>query len=209
VAELRAGGGCSSDRDFGTICRMEDELASDEVRAVADVARRVLVLFSVVGLALGADRSQVLNWLSENQLWAELTPSELGFVDTPTPSRKQVINASWLSERLVVLLWALALIDAIPKANQHCDTAVFQDLLPPYAPISTEEFIGSAVLRSDADLIAFADEALDLHWEARDAKLNDRSSDAVDIEIIQERHHAINWVIGYDGLPWDEVTTDT
>jgi hypothetical protein len=31
----------------------------------------------------------------------------------------------------------------------------------------------------------------------------------VDIEIIQERHHAINWVIGYEGLSWDEVTTDT
>jgi hypothetical protein len=31
----------------------------------------------------------------------------------------------------------------------------------------------------------------------------------VDLEIVQERHHAINWVIGYDGAPWDEVTTDT
>jgi hypothetical protein len=31
----------------------------------------------------------------------------------------------------------------------------------------------------------------------------------IDIEIVQERHHAINWVTGYDGLPWDEVTTDT
>ena len=31
----------------------------------------------------------------------------------------------------------------------------------------------------------------------------------VDVEIIQERHHAINWVIGYEGLPWDLVTTDT
>ena len=209
MAEVRAWSSCSGDRDFGTIRHMQDELASDEVRAAADVARRALALFSVVGLALGADRSQVLNWLSESQLWAELTPSELGFIDTAAPSRKQVINASWLSERLVVLLWALALIDAVPKPTQHCDTAVFQDLVPPYAPISTEEFIGSAVLRPDAELIAFADEALNLHWEARDAKINERSSDAVDIEIIQERHHAINWIIGYDGLPWDEVTTDT
>jgi hypothetical protein len=31
----------------------------------------------------------------------------------------------------------------------------------------------------------------------------------IDIEIVQERHHAINWITEYDGLPWDEVTTDT
>jgi hypothetical protein len=31
----------------------------------------------------------------------------------------------------------------------------------------------------------------------------------VNIEIIQERHRAINWVNGYDSAPWDEVTSDT
>jgi hypothetical protein len=29
------------------------------------------------------------------------------------------------------------------------------------------------------------------------------------LEIVQERHYAINWITGYGGLPWDEVTTDT
>jgi hypothetical protein len=55
-----------------------------------------------------------------------------------------------------------------------------------------------------------ADELLNLHWRARDAEINGRPMPRdLDIEIIQERHHAINWVIGYEGLPWDEVTTDT
>ena len=31
----------------------------------------------------------------------------------------------------------------------------------------------------------------------------------IDIESAQERHHAIKWITGYEGLPWDEVTTDT
>lgn len=49
-----------------------------------------------------------------------------------------------------------------------------------------------------------------LHWEARNAILKGlNTSLSIDIEIIQERHHAINWLIGYDGLDWDEVTTDT
>jgi NADPH-dependent 2,4-dienoyl-CoA reductase/sulfur reductase-like enzyme len=55
-----------------------------------------------------------------------------------------------------------------------------------------------------------ADETMRLHWEARNAQIKGRPAALnVDLEIIQERHHAINWVIGYDALDWDEVTTDT
>lgn len=112
---------------------------------------------------------------------------------------------------MIVLLWALRKLDALPPANQQCDTSVFLNILPPYSEFSSSEFIMAAELRPDAELIAKADEFLDLHWHARDAKLNGRPSpDFVDIEVVQERHQAINWIIGYDGgVPWDEVTTDT
>jgi hypothetical protein len=181
----------------------------DVIRQPDEVARRALALFSIVGLALGAERQPVLHWLAKNELWNALTPSEIGFIDASPPSRKQIINASWWSERLVVLLWALGQIEEIPEANQQCDTAEFQAVLPPFAELTVPAFIGRSKLRSDAELIGMADNLLDLHWQARDAKLNGRASPTVDIEIVQERHHAINWVVGYDSAPWDEVTTDT
>ena len=31
----------------------------------------------------------------------------------------------------------------------------------------------------------------------------------INIEVVQGRHHEINGITGYEGLPWDEVTTDT
>jgi len=190
--------------------RMEGHTAPDEIRSATDVARRSLALFAVIGLALRADRTAVLEWLSENDLWQGLTPHEVGFVDSATPSRKQIIDAGWLSERLIVLLWALGHIAELPPADEQCDTSVFQYILPPFANLSVTEFVGRAQLRPDADLMATADQVLDLHWVARDAKIHGRAPRRpVDLETIQERHHAINWVIGYDGLPWDEVTTDT
>lgn len=189
---------------------MDGDLIPDEVRSAEEIARRALALFSVVGLALGAERPAILAWLSENDLWDELAPSEKAFIETPAPSRKQVMNASWLSERLIMLLWALGAVERLPAANEQCDTAVFRGLLPPFAPISVSGFVAAARLRPDAELIAMADATLSLHWEARHARLNGSTPRMpVDMEVIQERHHAINWVIGYDGLPWDEVTTDT
>ena len=75
---------------------------------------------------------------------------------------------------------------------------------------STQAFIAQASLIDEDRLWKQAELYLEDHWKARDAQLHKGSMPfGIDIEIVQERHHAINWVTGYDGLPWDEVTTDT
>lgn len=191
---------------------MSDTLPeADQIRSSREVGERALALFAIVGLALRAPRTDVLRWLQDNELWDSLSPRELGFIDNPLPSRKAVIDATWNAEGLIVLLWALRLVEQMPPADEQCDTSIFQELLPPYTDIPVREFVDSARLRSEAELISFADECLRLHWEARDAKLRQRAPRLpVDIEIIQERHRAINWVIGCDGgASWDEVTADT
>lgn len=189
---------------------MEDKDEPDIIRSPEEVARRALTLFSIVGFAFGAPKSDIVEWLDETGLSAELTPSEKQFIEASPPSRQQIINAGWLAERLIVLCWALGEIAELPAPDQQCDTSLFQDILPPFAPIDPSSFIVGATLRPNDDLIAMADGILALHWEARNAKLTGSAPRTpVDIEIIQERHYAINWVIGYDGAPWDEVTADT
>ena len=189
---------------------MEDQLEPDTIRSPEEVARRALALFSVVGVALGAPRPDVIEWLDSTGLRAALAPSEERFIATPTPSEQQIINAGWLSERLIVLCWALCKLGELPGPDEQCDTGFFQEILPPFADVDTASFIAGAKMRSEADLVERADEILRHHGEARYAKLTGKPPRIpVDIEIAQERHHAINWVIGYEGLPWDEVTSDT
>lgn len=187
-----------------------DTLPPDEVRDAAQIARRALALFGSVGVALGAPRRDVLRWLEDEGLWAELAPSERAFLSARRPTKKQQINASWKSEGLIVLLWALDKVERLPAPDEQCDTSVFQQHLPPYLQVPASQFIATATRRVDDVLLEMADELLNLHWQARDARLHGRlMPPGLDIEIIQERHHAINWVTGYDGAPWDEVTTDT
>ena len=181
----------------------------DRVRSADDIARRALALFGVVGIALGAPRQDIIKWLHDEALWNELTSLELALVSDENPTRLQAIKASWRSEALLVLLWTLGMIDELPPPNQQCDTSLFQEMLPPFVETTAQHFIASATRRPEDQLVCYADEILQLHWQARDATIHGRGIPTLDIEIVQERHHAINWAIGYEGLPWDEVTTDT
>jgi hypothetical protein len=185
-----------------------DNCPLDEVRDASEIARRALALFGVAGLGLGALHNDINSWLKEEDLWDELSPSELAYVSENEPTEKQSIDATWKSEALIVLLWSLEKMEYLPAITEQCDTSIFQELLPPYANLSSAEFIASAKRRPDDILIKMADELMGYHWQARDARIHSKPTH-LDIEIIQERHHAINWVIGYDGAPWDEVTTDT
>ena len=187
-----------------------EERVEDEIRPAQEVARRSLALFAVVGTALGAPKDEVLSWLRTEGLWGDLTAQEVAYLELINPPRKAHINFGWQSERLTVLLWALGKIQELPDSATQCDTSVFKSILPPFARTSTQAFITQASLIDEDGLWKQAELYLDDHWKARDAQLHERSMPpGIDIEIVQERHHAINWITGYDGLPWDEVTTDT
>ncbi len=173
----------------------------DSVRTAQEIATRALALFAVVGMGFDAGREEVTTWLHEEDLYEALTPTEKRFVANETPTRRELINASWQSEALLLLLWALEKVEDLPPANIQCGTSLFKRLLPPYADISVKDFVRLATRRSDEALRNMADVTMNLHAKA--------PSQDVDVEIVRERHRAINWVVGYEGLPWDEVTADT
>lgn len=187
-----------------------DESPPDEVRTPQGVARRSLALFGVWGLTIGVPREQVLAWLDESGLHAELTPNERTFIANPRPAPKQLIDVGWHAERLIVLLWALGLVDNLPAADEKCDVRIFRDRLPPFTDESVEKFVQEARLRSDDQLSRESDRIYDLHCEAVDARRHGRlSRERVDIHVIHQRHHAISWIMGYRGQDWDVVTPDT
>jgi hypothetical protein len=189
---------------------LEDAFPPDEIRSPQEVARRALVLFATTGVAFGADRDEVGEWLTDSGLWAELSPIERGFLENPSPTERDVVNRGWDSECLIVLAWALGHCTQLPAADEQCELGQLGESFPPFADIGVEDFIATARLRSDDDLQRLQDDYMRLHAEGRNARLQGRAPrDPVNIEIIQERHRAINWVNGYDNAPWDEVTSDT
>src|SRR5687767_5298238 len=90
---------------------LDEDEEPDRIRDSEAVARRSIVLYSVVARACGAEREDILAWLAANGLIADLSPEERAFMAATEPSERAIINFSWHSERLIVLLWALGLAD--------------------------------------------------------------------------------------------------
>lgn len=184
----------------------------DVPRSLGEVLDRTLGLGAAVAASFGAPAAELAAWLHESNLETALTSEERSFLGMNARTPKQVANMSWQSERLLVLLWALYKIGEIPSPAQQCSIATLEELLPPYGDQSLAVFRESARLRSEDELFDAAVELQALHALARQRTKEPSyraSEPAVDIEVVQERHHAINWLVGYEARSWDEITTDT
>ena len=75
---------------------------------------------------------------------------------------------------------------------------------------TTPQFIEDAELRPIADILDQADLIYRYHWAVRDARIKGRQAPAaLDHDVTEERHYALNWLIGYHAQAWDDVSTDT
>ena len=113
---------------------------------------------------------------------------------------------SWRIEAAVPLMWALNLVPALDRPGTETRTLelikTIRDVrLPNSGPLK---------MRTKDQILDEADLIYRYHWAVKDARISGRPGPmAIDAGIVQERHHALNWLINYENQSWDDVTTDT
>ena len=184
-------------------------------RTPDEVARRALALFAVVNAAYERPPKQIRDWLEWTGFSRFLSPWEADFLSKDTAPEEEVCAASWRTEALQVLTWALRLLDKLPPASDKADLeqlgitrAMLED---------PDAFITTAVLRPIEELETAQAEIEGHHWGVRAGPAGRRlfghpaSEDAFHPGIVYQRHYAINWLLGRgdDDEDWDNVRTDT
>lgn len=170
------------------------------------VARRCLVLMAVIAAGHKKPRAKIRAWLRQEGLTKELTPQEKRLFASTNVSLRQQVWATWRVEALAPLLWSIGALPRMTKPKAMADPRKL--LKPLYEP--TEKFVQEARLRSKRDLDRASTEIFETHWAVRDAQINDKKIPGrVDPGIVQERHHALNWLLNDAGEQWDDVSTDT
>lgn len=142
------------------------------------VARRALVLCAVVCRAsleqepstkrAGELQERLLAWLEANDLTGELEEHERDLIEAPVGSlpRQRAIDASWRSEGLAVLGWALGGYDLPPHDEQADPQEIAQAL--GFLEEDPARGLEEPRLRDDAELERLARRLMCLHWRLRE-----------------------------------------
>jgi hypothetical protein len=124
-----------------------------------------------------------------------------------------ILAESWRTEALQVLTWALGLIDRLPPPSKRADLArvgVTREILA--AP---DAFAASATLRPEEELETARAEMGSHCWGVRAGPAGRRlfghpeAESSFDPGVVEQRHFAIEWLLGPEDQGWDCVRTDT
>lgn len=181
-------------------------MAEEDVPRTAEVvAKRCLVLYAVVAAGNREDRGLLADWLRREGVWEAVSPLEEAFLTGPEPERQAMIDATWRTEGLGVLLWALGKMEPAGIGKVPVMRAALPLLRGPVG-----DFVSAASLRAEGEILEMYEAVYQAHWEVRDARLHGRPlPDGLHPGEVYERHYALNWLIGYCGQEWDDVATDT
>lgn len=142
------------------------------------VAARALVLAAVVArghlehMPPGqGDLQRLIDWMDAHELWDEAEAPEQRLLRTPRGKLDQqtTINSTWRSEGLVVLAWALGLIE-LPAHDEPVDPQLVTEAVGLFER-ELPAGIRAPKLRSPDELSWQHGRCLGLHWRLRDFSL--------------------------------------
>ncbi len=203
---------------------IQDEFV-EKIRNTDEVARRCLVLYAVIALGHKGPRDELIDWLRREKLWDSVSPAEASFLESETPTQKQLVNATWRAEALAPLLWSLGLIPELPPPTGLCDVQELRRVLPPLMG-SVVDWLSASRLRQESEIRDANENIYQIHWRVRNFQLRNEPmppgklprmpvadceppAESYNAGVVQERHYALNWLIGYCGQDWDDISTDT
>ena len=189
--------------DHLPVIETQDEV---DLRSGEEVMRRAMCLFAVSHAAIVNCTDFASELLARWEVKEALSPMERSFLQADPLPEKERVQFSWRCEAMIPLMWATRLFDEMPFPDDCFDF----EFLAEYWLTVPAGFWRNVGLRSTSEILDEADVIYRLHWAAREADLNGDAMPArLDFGVVRERHHALNWLIGYADAQWDDVSTDT
>ena len=202
LAILRAEGVPST--PFLPVIQSESET---HLRGRDEVVDRAIALFAVGSRGAGDPRDGVDAFVRDFGAAAFFSPDERAFFAEPHPDRSRALALSWRFESLAVMLWALGYHDALPRPSDPLDGVPLADAVLSRGPTG---FRSGAVLRPVSEILDAADLIYRYDWAVTEARVQgDAPPAGLSSDVVMERHQSLNWLIGYNGEAWDDVSNDT
>jgi hypothetical protein len=183
-----------------------EDSKSIKPRSAEEIAKRAIAVAVAAVKGEGMPHDEVMGIVKEWGITSYFSPEELQFINNPNVTDQERLKFAWRYEGLDVLLWALGYKTDLPAPNQICNVKDDVGVVVNNKGILLTK---NSKVRSINEMLDMADYYYRLHWAAIELRLNGKTSETIDEEIIMERHYALNWLIRYMGQEWDDISTDT
>lgn len=185
-----------------------EDSVSAKFRSRNEIAERLVACTIAAVAGETGDKKFVDQLLTDFAAAKLLSPKEHEFIERRIDDQKERVQFSWRYERAWVLFWALGYVERLDYPPKICDVPKLAGFL---RGKSVEQIAREAKLRSPSAMLDEADLIYRIHWATTEERVNGTVTVPEEIErgVVQERHAALNWLIGYQGQEWDEITTDT
>ncbi len=188
-------------------------IQSDEdttLRSPQEIARRICVLAITNYVAFGnLTGEEGAEYLQHYGLWDAVTEGEKEFLTNPTEEKKSY--ETWKCEDIWLLMWAVKRVDDLYFPDKLCslDNIPYEEY-----PVGPEkdpnDFINIiSESRSKEEILDAGDLHYRVNWACVDARIKGEEIEGVHPGVVYERCYALNWLIGYRGKEWDDITCDT
>jgi hypothetical protein len=181
-----------------------------KIRTPLEIAERFVALTVINFVAFEYMTSdEALDYLSKHSLTQLITPDEAAFLDDATPEKR--IQKTWQLECVWTLFWALNIAADLDFPDHLADlNKIPQQDFPLGKDKDPRQFIERFITRrSDTEILDAADLYYRFDWACVNARINNEEVAVIHPSVVYERHYALNWLIGYMGVDWDDVSADT
>lgn len=175
-------------------------------RTAREVAARAIIIHAVAAAAYGIDRSSIIGWLENQNLWPHVSPREKEFLLSNKPRKlmeEDRKGAQWLQEAQWVLLWTIRRVAILGLPTRTCDTIKMVDEIMPKIGGDIESFISTAEFRPEPELMAEEDRISRLYSAARQASRQNEMPEDLIYGVLFQRRYAFEWLLSGD--EWDHV----
>lgn len=173
-------------------------------RTPAQVLRRAIALAIVATKGHTGDASFAHELIERFNAEGFFSPAEQAFIDDPNPDEHDLIRFIWRYEAAHVMLWAMAIIGSLDRPERNADPAQVATAIQ---GLDNAGWEADGQLRPQDKILDAADLIYRYHWAVVNA--GNQSLAGLNPGVVYERHHALNWLIGYADQAWDDVSTDT
>lgn len=177
-------------------------------RSPEDICKKIVTLYSLAGLANGAEGDLLKEWLIEDGFWKFLTESEKKNFEVDDLNTSLINELSWKQESLYTLSWCGKFVDSLFWPTSECDLSNIFHLIPPEKSFS--DFSNSFEMRKESELVENLDIYYCLHTSLVHPEIwaDQESKNQLKIEVVLERRQALEWVCN-SSTSWQDINLDT